>query len=77
MCVCLQEIPRDIEGDEHKAIFYRTQISSAKYMFESSLYRSHYLGFDRNGGDDYETLILRHKAEDEPDEWCNIESERK
>lgn len=75
MCVCLQEIPKDIEGDEHKAIFYRRQISSAKYMFESSLYRSYYLGFDDTGDDDYKTLILRHKGEDEVDERCNIELE--
>ncbi|XP_075892016.1 uncharacterized protein LOC142895120 isoform X2 [Nelusetta ayraudi] len=69
------EIPKDIEGNEHKAIFYLTPISSVKYMFESSLYRSHYLGFDDNGGEDHETLILRHKAEDEVDERCNIELE--
>lgn len=73
MCVCLQEIPNDIEGNEHKAIFYLKQMSSSKYMFESSLYRSHYLGLDHNGGEVHHTLVLRHKAEDEVDERCNIE----
>lgn len=72
VCVCLQDIPRDIEENGHKAIFYLKQISSDKYMFESSLYPSYYLGFDHNSEEDYDTLIMRYKAEDEVDEVCNI-----
>lgn len=69
------EIPQDIDENGHKAIFYLNKLSSAKCIFESSLYRSHYLGFNHNSGEDHDTLVLLHKAEDEVDEVCNIDVE--
>lgn len=70
VCVCLQEIPKDIEVDNHKAIFYLVRKANMVYMFESSLYESHYLGFEHNSGG-YDKLILRHNA-DEVDEGFHI-----
>lgn len=42
-------------------------------MFESSLYQSKFLGFERNKDDpSVDKLILRHKGKDEVDESCEI-----
>lgn len=71
MCFFLQEIPHDIGVDSHKAIFYQIQKASNVYMFESSLYKSHYLAFKHDSSGNFDKLTLRLPA-DEPDEGLNI-----
>lgn len=71
VCVCLQEIPKNINEDCHKAIFYLIQKTNKDYMFESSLYTSYYLGFEYDSSKGFDKLILNHNA-DEVDEGLLI-----
>lgn len=44
MFVFLQEPPKEIKEDKHRAVFYREKIQS-RYIFRSSLFPSKILGF--------------------------------
>lgn len=62
--VFLQEIPKDIDQDCYKAIFYQVQRTSDVYMFESSLHESHYLGFEHDSSGGYDKLVLHHNPDE-------------
>lgn len=68
--MCLQEIPKNIGEDSHKAIFYLIQKTNKEYIFESSLHKSYYLGFEHDSSKGYDKLILHHT--DEVDEGTHI-----
>lgn len=71
LCVCLQEIPKDIGGDSNKAIFYLIIKTNDVYMFESSLYKDYYLGFENDSRAGYDKLTLHHTI-DQVDEGLHI-----
>lgn len=74
MIVFLQEIPKHIQEDAHKAMFYQVkQQHTSNYLFESSLFPSEYLAFEPDSNDHRRSrLILRHKGKDEVDESAVI-----
>lgn len=41
-----QELPYKIEDKAHKALFYLTKLTHDKFMFESSVFPSTFLGFE-------------------------------
>lgn len=73
MCGFLQEnLPHDIGKNAHKAVFYRTE-DSTRYKFESSFYRSEFLGFEPDEDDHtLSKLVLRYVGKDEVDESSDV-----
>lgn len=59
-----QEIPKAIDKDSYKAIFYLVKRASNVYMFESSLHKSHYLGFEHDSSGGHDKLILHHNPDE-------------
>ncbi|KAF6720895.1 hypothetical protein FQA47_010990 [Oryzias melastigma] len=73
ICSQAMDLPKNIDEANHKALFYRTKVSTNLYMFESSVYRSCFLAFEPlEKGSCFYKLVLRHKLEDEPDEPCQV-----
>ncbi|XP_060902024.1 interleukin-18-like [Labrus mixtus] len=67
----MQDLPGHIEDNKNKVIFYRVNVTSTscRYLFESSMYRDHYLGLEPDESNrSLEKLVLRHKSSDEVDE---------
>ncbi|XP_034024957.1 uncharacterized protein LOC117509401 [Thalassophryne amazonica] len=69
------DLPDEIGGSKHKALFYvrRVEEKSNTFMFESSLLRSNFLGFQADAGA-LNKLVLRSKLHkvDEVDENAQI-----
>lgn len=69
----LQDLPDRIGENAHKAVFYRTESSTSRYKFESSLYRSEFLGFEPDEDDHtLSKLVLRYIGKDEVDESSDV-----
>ncbi|XP_040901795.1 interleukin-18-like isoform X2 [Toxotes jaculatrix] len=68
------ELPHTIPETSHKALFYLKKLPAHnKFMFESSVYPSKFLGFEPD--EDNPTLnklVLRHKTSDEVDETAEL-----
>uniref|UniRef100_H2M2N2 Interleukin-18 n=1 Tax=Oryzias latipes TaxID=8090 RepID=H2M2N2_ORYLA len=68
-----QDLPNNICETKHKALFYRTKVSTNLYMFESSVYTSRFLAFEPlDNNPCIHKLVLRNKSEDEVDEPCQV-----
>ncbi|XP_038548671.1 interleukin-18-like [Micropterus salmoides] len=68
------ELPDKIEETAHKALFYLIPLTGQtnKFMFESSLYPSKFLGFEPiESNPSLNKLVLRHKV-DQVDESCEV-----
>uniref|UniRef100_A0A3P9L4P6 Interleukin-18 n=1 Tax=Oryzias latipes TaxID=8090 RepID=A0A3P9L4P6_ORYLA len=73
--ICSQpmDLPENICETKHKALFYRTKVSTNLYMFESSVYTSRFLAFEPlDNNPCIHKLVLRNKSEDEVDEPCQV-----
>lgn len=67
------DVPRNIAEKAHKALFYRTEVSTSCYLLESSLFPSKFLAFEPDVCDHtLSKLTLRHKERDEVDDSCYI-----
>lgn len=68
----MQDLPKQIGESAHKAVFYRKPTLS-KYLLESSVYPTEFLGFEPDGDDHtLSKLVLRHIGEREMDESCEV-----
>ncbi len=68
----LQDLPQEIQGSEHKAVFHQKKLFAPdKYQLESSLRPLEFLGFREVGGHALK-LVLIPKREDELDEGCQV-----
>ncbi|XP_041849895.1 interleukin-18-like [Melanotaenia boesemani] len=67
------DLPTNISGEEHEAMFYQERISCGRCRFESTMYKNHFLAFepDQNIPGLYK-LLLHYKGETEVDESCNL-----
>ncbi|KAG7480364.1 interleukin-18 isoform X1 [Solea senegalensis] len=67
------DLPKKIEERQHKALFYMTMVVSNKYMFESTLYPSKFLGFEpdkRNSS--LKAVVLLEKGHRGVDEKAEV-----
>ncbi|CAB1458506.1 unnamed protein product [Pleuronectes platessa] len=69
ICTEAMVLPIEIMDNAHKALFYLTQLTANKFMFESTVYRSKFLGFTCvDGNPSLKKLVLRSKGPDGVDE---------
>ncbi|KAM9317790.1 interleukin-18-like [Pholidichthys leucotaenia] len=67
VCAEAMDVPMDVEGTKHKALFYmKAETPSKTYIFESSIHQDHYLAVDSSGCGPYK-LVLRNKSQDQVD----------
>ncbi|XP_077962713.1 interleukin-18-like isoform X2 [Gasterosteus aculeatus] len=57
----METLPKDIEDDSHPALFYMRQLSTDRFEFESSSYKSEYLGFEPDGDNPSHNKLVLHK----------------
>ncbi|XP_034556536.1 interleukin-18-like [Notolabrus celidotus] len=75
VCAEAMDLPSKIDKDAHKAVFYRRSLQSGTdmYMFESSLYRSRFLGFNKSSEQSsLDKLVLCQKDDKEVNERCEF-----
>ncbi|KAM6932299.1 interleukin-18-like [Lycodopsis pacificus] len=70
----MDALPEDIEETRHRALFYMTKLTATNtYQFESSWFKSEFLGFAPDGDNpSLNKLVLLKQAEDQVDESCQV-----
>lgn len=73
ICPESMDLPERIKGNAHKAVFYLTKLPTSKYLLESSLYPTKFLGFEPDGDNhSLSKLVLHQREKKEVVDSCEV-----
>lgn len=72
ICPEQMDLPCRIDQSRHKAVFYRREVSSSKYSFESSLYPSEFMAFECDEQNSTLYKLVLRPCKDQVDDWAQV-----